>query len=445
VAPSALILAGTLLVAPQAPGPAGRGTVPDLLHDGRFHAARAAIGPITQDSPPEDAFLQAFATYWVMIFDDDNEQLQKRLEKEIELALEAAERAAEEETDPTARLWSGNAHLVLAELRAGQRKSLSAAFEAKKAKKLLEAAAGTGIRANDALFGLGTYNYMADTLPSYIKGLRALLFIPKGDRAGGLEQLRRAAESSPTFGFEARVLLITIYAHKHERRYDEALAERDRLLAMAPDKIAGLYAAARLDLSLSRNRSAIAWVARAQERAARLGDVDPVVLRSLELLRARAELADLRPDLASDTARRAIESGDGLGPGIKSELESVLRASQEYASGIEWARVAEADAAALSALAEAAPADPRLALIAGDAQLRAGRGAEAAAWLQRAEGGGLARGWMGGCLLRQGQAADLDGNRARAVALYKRASETKGFPGKDAAYYHQAVPYRAGT
>src|SRR5262245_40699938 len=298
-----------------------------------------------------------------MIFDDDNEQLEKRLEKEVELALEVAERAAEAESDPTARLWSGNAHLVLAELRAGQRKSFSAAFEAKKAKKHLEAAAGTGVRANDALFGLGTYNYMADTLPSYIKGLRALLFIPKGNREGGLEQLQRAAESSPTFGFEARVLLITIYAHKHERRYDEALAERDRLLAMAPDRIAGLYAAARLDLSLSRNRSAIAWVARAQEQAAKPGDVDPVVLRSLDLLRARAELADLRPDLAADTARRAIEAGRGLGSGIRRDLDGILQASREYAAGIEWARVAEADAAALTALAEAAPTDPRLALL----------------------------------------------------------------------------------
>jgi tetratricopeptide (TPR) repeat protein len=445
VAPSALILAGTLLLAAPAAQVTGREAVPDLLHDGRFQAAREAIGPVTVESPPEDAFLQAFVTYWTMIFEDDNPALVARLEKEVELALKAAERATEAGNDPTAALWSGNAHLVLAELRAGQRKSFSAAFEAKKAKKILEVAFSAGVRQDDALFGLGTYNYMADTLPSFIKGLRALLFIPKGNRAGGLEQLRKAAESSRTFGFEARILLITIYAHKHERRYVEALAERDRLLAAAPDRIAALYAAARLDLSLSRNRSAIAWITKAQEQAATLSDVDPVVLRSLDLLRARAELADLRPDLAAATARRAIDARQGLGVGIKRDLESILKASREYAQGIEWTRVAESDAAALTALAEAAPADPRLALIAGDAQLRAGRASEASAWLERAEGAGLARGWMGGCLLRQGQAADLGGNRARAVALYKRASETTGFPGKDAAYYHQAVPYRAGT
>jgi hypothetical protein len=437
-----LILAGTLLASPGASA-AGREDIPALLHDGRFEAARGVLGPVSADSPPEDAFLQAFVTYWTMIFDDENVALEARLEKEIQVALAAAERKGS--ADASATLWAGNSHLVLAELRAGQRKAMGAAFEAKKAKKLLEAAVASGARKDDALFGLGTYNYMADTLPSFIKGLRALLFLPKGNRALGLEQLQQAAESSPTFAFEARVLLLTIFAHKHERRYDDALAEKRRLLDQGKGAISSLYAAARLDLSLAQNRSAISWLTRAEERAATLGDVDPVVLRSLELLRARAELADLRPDLAAATAQRALQSGAGLGPGIRRDLESLLKASQEYAKGIEWTRVAQADTASLTALAEASPADPRLALLAGDAELRAGRAAEAAAWLARAEGSGLARGWLGGCLLRQGQAADLTGNRPRAVALYKKAAETTGFPGKDAAYYHLAVPYRSGA
>jgi len=441
VRPSALILAGSLLVTLPARA-TGREAIPQLLHDGRFAAAREALGPATADASPEDAFLRAFVTYWTLIFDDENPALEKRLDAEIETALAASERR---EGDPSALLWAGNSHLVLAQLRAGQKKSFGAAFEAKKAKKQLEAAVASGVRPDDALFGLGTYNYMADTLPSYIKGLRALLFLPKGNRAEGLSQLKKAAEASPTFSFEARVLLITIFAHKHERRFDEALAQRDRLLEQGQGAIASLYAAARLDLSLARNRSAVSWIEKAEDRAKKLGDVDPVVLRSLDLLRARAELADLRPDLAATTAHRALSAGSGLGTGIRRDLESILSASREYAKGIEWTHVAGADAASLAALAEASPADPRLALLAGDAQLREGRAKEASAWLERAEGSGLARGWLGGCLLRQGQAADLTGNRSRAVALYKRAAETTGFPGRDAAYYYQATPYRSGA
>ncbi|HJQ98830.1 MAG TPA: hypothetical protein VJ826_10995 [Candidatus Polarisedimenticolaceae bacterium] len=435
--PSALILAGSLLVTFPARAK-GREAIPQLLHDGRFAAAREALGPATPDASPEDAFLRAFVTYWTLIFDDENDALEKRLDAELETALDAAEQRED-------LLWSGNSHLILAQLRAGQKKAFGAAFEAKKAKKQLEAAVASGVRPDDALFGLGTYNYMADTLPSYIKGLRALFAIPKGDRAKGLTQLKTAADSSPTFSFEARVLLITIFAHKHERRFDEALAQRDLLLEQGHGAIASFYAAARLDLSLARNRSAVSWIEKAEERAKKLGDVDPVVLRSLELLRARAELADLRPDLAATTAHRALSTGSGLGTGIRRDLESILNASREYAKGIEWAHVAGADAASLAALAEASPADPRLALIAGDAQLREGRAKEASTWLERAEGSGLARGWLGGCLLRQGQAADLTGNRSRAVALYKRAAETTGFPGRDAAYYYQATPYRSGA
>jgi hypothetical protein len=150
------------------------------------------LGPVSADSPPEDAFLQAFVTYWTMIFDDENVALEARLEKEIQVALAAAERKGS--ADASATLWAGNSHLVLAELRAGQRKAMGAAFEAKKAKKLLEAAVASGARKDDALFGLGTYNYMADTLPSFIKGLRALARAAPDDlRAQARASLRRRA------------------------------------------------------------------------------------------------------------------------------------------------------------------------------------------------------------------------------------------------------------
>ena len=295
------------------------------------------------------------------------------------------------------------------------------------------------MRQDDALFGLGTYKYMADTLPSFIKGLRALLFIPKGNRAGSLEQLRKAAESSRTFGFEARVLLITIYAHKHERR-TTSLAERDRLLAAAPDGSPRVCRGAARPLPLPqplRDRLGHQGArARGDAERRRSG-----VLRSLDLLRARAELADLRPDLAAATARRAIDARQGLGVGIKRDLESILRASREYAQGIEWARVAESDAAALTALAEAAPNDPRLALIAGDAQLRAGKASEASALLERAEGAGSRGGGSAAACCGRDRRRTWAGT-ARARSRVQAASETTGFPGKDAAYYHQAVPYR---
>jgi hypothetical protein len=57
---------------------------------------------------------------------------------------------------------------------------LAAAYEAKKAKRLLESASKAGANTADALFGLGTYNYLADTVPSYVKGLRRSSSCRKG-------------------------------------------------------------------------------------------------------------------------------------------------------------------------------------------------------------------------------------------------------------------------
>jgi tetratricopeptide (TPR) repeat protein len=304
----------------------------------------------------------------------------------------------------------------------------------------------SGGAASDALFGLGTYNYVADTVPSYVKGLRALLFLPKGNRAKGLEQLEQAASQSRSFAIEARILLITIYSNKHERLYGRALDERDRLLHADPDAIASVYAAARLELALGRSEDALARLARAEARERRLGDVDPVVLRSVELLRAQAELAMLRPDLAHATAAKALATGTGLGPSIRDDLVEVDQAAEREAAGIEWppageARSPEQDAAAYGSLATAHPDHPIFALLAGDARLRGGQAEEALAWFARVDLSTLPPDLQAACRFRQARAKDLLGHRAEALELYARVAATAGFVARDGAFFHQVTPY----
>ena len=417
-----------------------------LLHDGRFEAAQALLrrqGPPTR---PDDLFFDAFTTYWQLVFDDENPDVRAALDARLDAAIAAAEACSN--PDDNGELWGGSSHLLLAGLRAQQRRPLAAAFEAKKAKRLLESASQAGGSSSDALFGLGTYNYLADTVPSYVKGIRALLALPKGNRALGLEQLAAAA-GSRTFALEARTLLVTIYANKHERLYGRAIEERDRLLEAFPETIASAYAAARLDLSLGRNEASIDRLTRAESRARTLGDVDPVVLRSIELLRARAELSALRPDRAEATATSALATGLGLGPSIREDLEAIRKAASRQADGIGWPQVASErnpshEAAAFGALAKAHPERPLLALLAGDGELRAGRAQEALDWFARAVSTGLPPELQAGCLFRQGQAEDLLGHRSRALEFYKRVAATRGFVAKDAAVYYQQTAYRLG-
>jgi tetratricopeptide (TPR) repeat protein len=444
-------VAGAVLSAvsadPPTPLTTDRAAYLSRLHDGRFNAAVE-----TNSSGPDDAerrFFAAFITYWRLVFDDDNPQLQTMFDHQLDGVVSAADADSAQDGGTSPQLWSGNGHLLLGQLRAWEKKPMAAAFEAKKAKKALESAVKGGANASDAYFGLGTYNYMADALPGYVKGLRALLFLPAGDRERGLEQLETAARESRLFAFEARVLLMTIYANRHERLYTRAMEQRDLLLAQAPDTVASLYASARLDISLGRNDTALASLRRASERAARLRDVDPVVLRSIDLLKARAEFSSLRPDLAGTTARSALEAGAGLSPSLRSDLTQLVQASDALAAGIEWSAIqngpAATEAAQLTALAGSKPDRPMLALLAGDAVLRAGHPEDAIALFDRAMSSPLPPALRGACQLRQGQAADLLGQRSRALEYYKRAAATPGFSAKDAAYFYLQTPFRAGA
>jgi hypothetical protein len=415
-----------------------------LLHDGRFGAAQQELrrnGPPTR---PDDLFFDAFIAYWQLVFDDENPDLRATLDQRLGAAIAAAE--ASPDADGDAAVWGGSSRLLLAGLRAQQKRPLAAAFEAKRAKRLLESGSTSGAKSPDALFGLGTYNYLADTVPSYVKGLRAILALPKGDRRLGLEQLATAASESRVFALEARTFLVTIYANKHERLYSRALEECGRLLKSFPDTIASAYAAARLDLSLGRNDASIDRLTRAEKRARDLADVDPVVVRCMELLRARAELSSLRPDRAEATARRALATGQGLGPSIREDLDAVLRAAVRQSEGIVWppdaARSPSQQAATFAALASAQPERPLLALLAGDGELRAGRAQEALDWFARATAAKLPPDLQAGCLFRQGQAEDLLGHRSRALELYGRIAAARGFAAKDAALYYQQAPFR---
>jgi len=422
------------LPASAAPDPAA---VLAFLHDGRFEAAREALRRDGGARTPAELFLEAFTTYWLLVFDDENDALRTTLDGQLAAAIAAAESVRDPARASDASLWGGSSHLLVAELRASQRRPLAAAFEAKKAKRLLESSSIAGEDATDARFGLGTYNYVADTVPSYVKGLRALLFLPKGNRALGLRQLEETAAGSRYFALEARTLLITIYANKHERLYGRALDERDHLLSAFPDTVASAYASARLDISLGRNDAALAQLARALARARSLGDVDPVVLRCIDLLKAKAELAAFRPDLASATTAGALASGAGLSPAIRADLDGLHTAAKQLAEGITWPQ----GTADFAALAAERPDRPLLALLAGDAGLKSGRAQESLDWFARATAAGLPTAWQAGCAFRQGQAYDLLGQRPRALELYKQASVAPGFVAKDGAFYYQQSPF----
>jgi tetratricopeptide (TPR) repeat protein len=75
----------------------------------------------------------------------------------------------------------------------------------------------------DADFGLGLYNYYADTLSSMAKMLRFFMGIPGGSKQEGIRQLNRAISEGALTPVEARFCL-AISLHNYDQKYEQALS-----------------------------------------------------------------------------------------------------------------------------------------------------------------------------------------------------------------------------
>lgn len=93
----------------------------------------------------------------------------------------------------------------------------------------------------EANYVLGSFNYFADVLPSYVKFLRTLMFLPGGDRANGMKELVVAYQKGHLSSAEAGRTLALIYTY-YERRFDYGERMCETLLAAYPDNYEiGLY------------------------------------------------------------------------------------------------------------------------------------------------------------------------------------------------------------
>ena len=139
----------------------------------------------------------------------------------------------------------------------------------------------------DADLGLGLYNYYVDTLGTIARVLRFFMGIPGGSKQDGIRQLQNAIARGVLTSDVARFYL-AINLHKHEQRYEEALAVISPLAEKYPAN--PLFQLARGDLfaKLGRNEQALACYRAAQAIHVR----DPECRERIQQL-VRASLAAL--------------------------------------------------------------------------------------------------------------------------------------------------------
>ncbi len=139
----------------------------------------------------------------------------------------------------------------------------------------------------DADLGLGLYNYYVDTLSTIARVLRFFMGIPGGSKQEGLRQLQRAIADGVLTSDAARFYL-ALNLHKHDQRYEEALAAISPLAEKYPSN--PLFQLVRGDLfaKLGRKEQALTSYRAAESLAVR----DPECRERVQQL-VRASLAAL--------------------------------------------------------------------------------------------------------------------------------------------------------
>jgi hypothetical protein len=185
----------------------------DAILHARFDRARAELARTCPPAPAESCLaLAPVITWWEIQLDPNNHRLDKSLDSAANTAIEAAERWTRREPQRAeAWFYLAGAHAPLEELRLLRGQRLAAARDAVGLKSALDKAVALDPTLADAYFGIGLYHYYAAVAPAPVKVVRWLLFLPGGDRDGGLREMQRARESGALLRAEADYQLHWLY------------------------------------------------------------------------------------------------------------------------------------------------------------------------------------------------------------------------------------------
>ena len=416
-----------------------------LVYDGDFRDAEdrlAALARAHADDPVLP-YLRALALEWRL---EQDPAVRAHDAEVLALADRAlglsASRLGRDPADRRALLARGAAYGVKSRLHLFRWEKAPASREAVRMREALAAARAAGETALDLDFGLGLYDYYADTLPRFFKVVAFVLRVPGGDRERGLDALARVARGGSVFhDDEARVQMYDVHSY-FEHQPDRALHWIREMWRLHPGwPLWGLKLAQLLGepMGLWGDSAAVARQILATTDEGRHPNYQPVVAAMARVLLAEALLGDLRLEEACATAREVGASAERtawVGERAARVLERCRALEREPGSararGLallararrlrERGDLPAARAVCLQAF-QAFPASGEARLCAAGESLRAGR-PEAARALARAVLDGDEEPWLRPfASVALARALEAEGDRAGALAAFRRAWE----------------------
>ncbi|MDA0837101.1 MAG: hypothetical protein O3B01_05525 [Planctomycetota bacterium] len=187
-----------------------------LCFDWEYEKSREVFNEILKADPANpaaDFLLGALTLNTIQYYDQDKtDELDKFVYDSFERSIKKADAVLlKNPNDMNAFFFKGASHGFRGIFRLQKLQIFSAASDARIAKSYMDKVIELNPEFYDAYLGLGIYNYFVDALPSLMRFMRALLFIPSGDKTKGLEQLTAASEKATYSRLYAKVVLAGLY------------------------------------------------------------------------------------------------------------------------------------------------------------------------------------------------------------------------------------------
>jgi tetratricopeptide (TPR) repeat protein len=195
-----------------------------VILDARFDEADRQLKSACPPAPqPACDVIGAVNDYWRLLVNPEDTSHDSALMARINAAITSGEAwAAKEPKRAEAWFYLGGAYGTRVLLRGLRGQYLSAARDGKRIHDSLQLAIKMDPSLGDAYFGLGLYHYYAAIAPRAARILSMLMFLPGGDRAGGLREMEQTRSKGMLLRGEADYQLHLIYLW-YERQQTTAL------------------------------------------------------------------------------------------------------------------------------------------------------------------------------------------------------------------------------
>ncbi len=203
-----------------------------------FATAEKAFTGVIQKRPdhPTGYFFLAMIEWWRIQLNPDDESHDAGFIKQLNRVIDMCDRILDaDERNISALFFKGGAIGFRGRLYAMRKSWLKAAGDGKEALPIVQEATRYAPNNADIDLGTGIYNYYAEILPDKYPILKPLmLFLPKGNRAKGVRQLKNAADHARYANWESMFFLLQVYAN-YENKPSLALPYARRLREEFPN------------------------------------------------------------------------------------------------------------------------------------------------------------------------------------------------------------------